>query len=157
MGSNLGTTLDSWVVAIFGFRVEIERLSYPILAIALVGFIFFRNRSRIRHISEFLVGFSLLFLGLAWMKQSATGLADPSILQNITSRSPYLFIPIGFLFTVIIQSSSATMAIALTTLHSGLIPLEHAAAMVIGSELGTGVKIILGAVGGIPDKKRGAM
>jgi phosphate:Na+ symporter len=157
MGSNLGTTLDSWIVAIFGFKLEVEKLSYPILAIALIGLVFFRSRSGIRHFSEFLVGFSLLFIGLAWMKQSASELADPLILQSITAKSPYIFIPIGFLFTVLIQSSSATMAIALTALHSGLIPLEHAAAMVIGSELGTGVKIILGALGGIPDKKRVAL
>ncbi len=157
LGSNLGTTLDSWVVAIFGFKLEIEKLSYPILTIALIGLIFFRNKSVIRHFSEFLVGFALLFIGLAWMKVSAASLADPKLLEGIVSKSPYWFIPIGFLFTVVIQSSSATMAITLTALNSGLIPLEHAAAMVIGAELGTCIKIVLGAVGGIPDKKRVAL
>ncbi|TAH43512.1 MAG: Na/Pi cotransporter family protein [Bacteroidetes bacterium] len=157
LGSNLGTTLDSWVVAIFGFKLEIEKLSYPILSVALLGLIFFRSRSRIRHFSEFLVGFSLLFIGLAWMKISAASLANPDLLEGLTSKTPYWFIPIGFLFTVAIQSSSATMAITLTALHSGLIPLEHAAAMVIGAELGTCIKIVLGAIGGIPDKKRVAL
>ncbi len=157
LGSNLGTTISSWIVAIFGFKFEIEKLSYPILALALAGFIFFRSRAQIRQFSEFLVGFALLFIGLSWMKESASALADPNLLAAVTSRTPYIFIPIGFLFTVIIQSSSATMAITLTALHSGLIPLEHAAAMVIGAELGTSIKIMVGAIGGIPDKKRVAL
>lgn len=157
LGSNFGTTLDSWVVAIFGFKLEIEKLSYPILAIALIGFVISRNRIQIRRFSEFLVGFALLFIGLGWMKESASAFANPELLNVVTERTPYLFIPIGFLLTVIIQSSSATMAITLTALHAGIIPLEHAAAMVIGAELGTSIKIILGAVGGIPDKKRVAL
>jgi len=157
LGSNLGTTLDSWIVAIFGFKLEVEKLSYPILAIALLGFLVSRNKIQIRNLSEFLVGFALLFIGLAWMKDSAVSIANPNLFIAINSQTPYILVPVGFLLTVIIQSSSATMAITLTALHAGLIPLEHAAAMVIGAELGTSVKLILGAVGGIPDKKRVAL
>ncbi|HNQ61339.1 MAG TPA: Na/Pi symporter [Bacteroidia bacterium] len=157
LGSNLGTTLDSWIVAIFGFKLEVEKLSYPILAIALFGFLISRNRVRIRYLSEFLVGFALLFIGLGWMKESAGSIANPDLFLVINSQTPYLLVPVGFLLTVIIQSSSATMAITLTALFTGLIPLEHAAAMVIGAELGTSIKLILGAVGGIPDKKRVAL
>ncbi len=157
LGSNLGTTLSSWVVALVGFKLDIVGITYPILTFALVGLIFFRHRSGIRAFSEFLIGFSLLFIGLEWMKVSASTLADPDLLSGLTNKTPYLFIPIGFVITVLIQSSSATMAIVLTALYQGLIPLEHGAAIVIGSELGTGMKLLVSAIGGIPDKKRVAL
>ncbi len=157
LGSNLGTTISSWVVAVLGFTVDIARLTYPLLAIALSGLIFFRFRPAIKNFSEFLVGFSLLFIGLEWMKSSAGTLSDPTLLAGITQLSPYLMIPVGFLFTVIVQSSSATMVVVLTAINHELIPLSHGAAMVIGSELGTGIKLLVGSIGGIADKKRVAL
>lgn len=152
LGSNLGTTLNSWVVATIGFKIDLEQLSYPILAVALIGLLF-RSQHRIYQFARLLIGFALLFMGLEWMKSSFITVVQGIDLSQFFSMSPLLFIPIGFLITALIQSSSATMAITLTALHSQAIPFAGAAGIIIGSELGTAVKLLLGT-GGMPDKKR---
>lgn len=156
LGSNLGTTLDSWIVATLGFKVNIALLAYPLLALTIIGMFFLRNR-RINALVRFLTGFALLFIALDLMKQSASVLIQEFDLARYAGFSPYLYIPIGILITFLIQSSAATMAITLTALHNGLLPFESAAAIVIGSELGTTLKLLIASSGGNIDKKRVAM
>ncbi len=117
----------------------------------------FPANNNIRNLSRFVIGFALLFLGLEWMKQSVSVIVENMDIGGYARLSPYLFIPAGIVFTAIVQSSSATMAITLTALYGRVIPFESAACIIIGSELGTTVKILIGARGGAPDKKRVAL
>ena len=153
LGSNLGTTLDSWVIALIGFKINFAAVSYPLLAVAMAGLFVSKKNTKLFHATTFLIGFAFIFIALEWLKTSA----DQSIevyLGNVKQWHYLLFVPIGFLVTAVIQSSSVTIAITLTALHNNLIPFESAVAVVIGSELGTTLKFLIGSVGGIPDKKR---
>ncbi len=154
LGANLGTTLDSWVVATLGFKVELNTISFPILVFALLVKVFLPSNNNIKNLTNFIIGVGLLFIGLEWMKLSVTELVNQVDLRSYAHLSPYLFILAGVVITAIIQSSSATIAITLTALYQHVIPFESAAAIVIGSELGTTLKIMLGSMGGSPDKKR---
>lgn len=153
MGANLGTTLSSWIIAFLGFKVNLEVITYPLLAISLFG-LFISYKPLIKHLTAFCIGFSLVFIGVEWMKESALVLVQHIDLSSLNQYSPYFFILLGFAITGIIQSSSAMMAITLTALHSGSIDFIHAAGIVIGSELGTSIKVLLGGLSGNADKKR---
>ncbi len=143
MGANIGTTITAWLVAILGFKVSIT----PI-AIVLIGLAFpflFTSNNRRRNIAEFILGFGILFIGLSYLKDSVPDIkGNPDILafvENLRSL-PYivgllLFICIGTILTVIVQSSSAAMAITLTLLAQGWVPFEFACAMVLGENIGT--------------------
>ena len=154
LGANLGTTFTGWVVSTFGFEVDIQRAILPIIAIGSMLYVFFSSRKTIADWGKLLIGFGLLFFGLAMMKDSVSALKDAFDFEAISSYNIYVFALAGFIFTAIIQSSSATMAITLTTLNANLISLEGAAALVVGADLGTTVTAILGTVGGTPEKKR---
>ena len=156
-GSNLGTTLDSWVVAMLGFKFDIEKFALPIIAIAGIGLIAFANRKKLYHVSNFLMGFGLLFLGLHFMKGSMESLLNDFDFKPYIHLGKLSFVLLGFIITAIIQSSSATMVITLSALNTGAIPFDIAAAIIIGSELGTSIKTALGAIGGIAAKRRVAL
>ena len=153
LGSNLGTTLDSWVIAYVGFKIDFAAISYPLLSVSLIGLFFFKKKSTFYHLTLFIIGFAFIFISLEWLKTSADKSLENSL--SFFHNWHYLtFIPIGFVITAVIQSSLATMAMTLTALFNHLIPIEGAAAVVIGSELGTTLKFLVGSAGGIPDKKR---
>ncbi len=153
LGCNLGTTLDSWVIALLGFNLDLDALAFPLLAAALAGMLVFRRNRRWQQASRLFVGIAFLFVSLEWLKTSL--IVSVEGIPHWILSLPYLaFIPVGLLLTSVIQSSSATIAITLAVLYNGLLPFENAAAVVIGSELGTTVKFLLASAGGIPDKKR---
>ncbi len=154
IGSNVGTTLTSWIVATIGFKVNIESLALPFIGIGGLGLIFFGKSTRATNVSKLLVGFGFLFMGLDYMKNGMNTFATSFDLQSFSGSSVFFFILIGFAFTAIVQSSSATMAIALSLLHAGIITFHDAAAMVIGINLGTTVTVMLGTLGGQVVKKR---
>lgn len=153
LGSNLGTTLDSWVIALIGFKINFAAVSYPLLAVAMVGLFVSKKNTKLFHATTFLIGFAFIFIALEWLKTSADQSIEAS-LGNFKQLHYLAFVPIGFVVTAVIQSSSVTIAITLAALHNHLIPFESAVAVVIGSELGTTLKFLIGSVGGIPDKKR---
>lgn len=155
LGSNLGSTFSNWMVALVGFKLNLEEISYPILAIALVGFLF--KNKKVKAINRFLIGFALLFVGLEWMKGSVSHLVQQFDLTPYLVYSYYWFIVIGFIITSLVQSSSAMVAISLTALYNRVLPFEAAACMVLGAELGTTLKLVIGSLGGLPDKKRVAL
>lgn len=156
IGSNLGTTLVNWVIATVGFKLNIGGFSFPILACSLWGLLLARKGTRFYNATRFLIGLALIFVALDWLKGSLDLTVDSS--SVILKDWHYLFfVPLGFVITLIIQSSSATVTITLAALFNQLLPFESAAAMVIGSELGTTIKFLLGSIGGIPDKKRVAL
>jgi len=154
LGANLGTTLDSWVVATLGFKMDIEVVAYPAVCIAGVVLILFGNRKVFKYLSFFLFGFGLLFIGLSFMKSAMEAQVKIFDYSKYAEMSLLVFLFIGFVITLAVQSSSVTMALTLTALHVGAVSLPIAAAIVLGSQTGTTIKIILAAIGGNASKKR---
>jgi phosphate:Na+ symporter len=114
LGANLGTTVSNWIVALVGFKVNIENIALPVTGLAGLGYVIFNKSSPLYNWSRFLFGFSFLFVGLGYIK---TGIGD--IVQQVDltqyENSPIIvFFLVGFIITTIIQSSSATMAITLS-------------------------------------------
>jgi phosphate:Na+ symporter len=154
LGSNIGTTLTSWIVATAGFKISIEAFSLPFIGIGGLGLIFFGKSGKATNVSKLLVGFGFLFMGLDYMKRSMDFLAGEIDLSHFADYGTFAFMLAGFIITAIVQSSSASMAIILSAVFSGLIPFETGAAMVIGTNLGTTVTVMLGAIGAAAIKKR---
>ncbi len=154
LGANLGTTLDSWVVATLGFKFNIEVVAYPVVGLGRILLILFSNLKTIKYISFFLFGFGLLFIGLSFMKTAMETQVTLFDFSKYAEMSLALFLLIGFIITLMVQSSSVTMALTLSALHVGAINFPIAAALILGSQTGTTIKIILGAIDGNSSKKR---
>ncbi len=154
IGSNIGTTLTAWIVAVFGFKISIESFALPLIALGGVGLIVFSGSPRWLSASRLLIGFGLLFHGLDYMKsgvENITAIIDVGMLAGF---GLWVFAFAGIALTAVMQSSSATIAIVLTAISAGLIGFDAGAAMVIGANIGTTVTVLLGSIGGIPIKKR---
>jgi phosphate:Na+ symporter len=154
LGANLGTTLDSWMVATLGFKMNIEVIAYPAVCVGGLLLVIFSKRKPIKYISYFLLGFGLLFIGLAFMKNAMEAQVAVFDFLKYAGMSPIIFLFIGFLITLLVQSSSVTMALTLSAIHAGAINFPTAALIVLGSETGTIIKIVLSTIGGIASKKR---
>jgi phosphate:Na+ symporter len=154
LGSNLGTTLTSWIVATIGFKLKIELLALPFIGLGGLGLIFFGKSGRATNISKFMVSFGFLFMGLDYMKTSIEGLAQHYDLSTLSSYPGAVYILFGLVLTMLMQSSSATMAVILSSLHSGVITFSLAAYMVIGTNIGTTITIIIGSLGSQTIKKQ---
>jgi phosphate:Na+ symporter len=157
LGTNLGTTLDSWIVATVGFKLNILGYSLPIIAISSIALFFFEKRKNIYNLFSVLFALGILFLGLGFMKESALILVEGFDLSAIKIQNTFVFVVVGFILTTIIQSSSATVAITLTGIYAGILDFPSAASMVIGSEVGTTIKILIWGMKGSADKKRVAI
>ncbi len=156
-GANVGTTLTSWIVATLGFKVKIEAFALPMIGAGGLMLIFAPDRKKITIVAKVFVGFGLLFLGLEFMKNAIESLTTVIDLEQFSHLPLIAFIGIGFFLTALIQSSSAATAIVLSALYVHILSFEQSAAMVIGTNIGTTVTAMLGAIGGIPDKKRVAL
>jgi len=154
LGSNLGTTLSSWIVATVGFKLNIESYSLPVIAVTAITMFFVHRQKKIYNLLRLLFAIAILFFGIGLMKSGAESLVDEFDFTSFSHYSTFVFVLVGFALTTIIQSSSATVAITLTALHTNAITFPAALAIVIGSELGTTIKIVLAASNGSPDKKR---
>jgi phosphate:Na+ symporter len=157
MGSNIGTTFTVWVVAILGFKIKIESFALPFIGVGAIGSIFFRSSPKLSLISRLLIGFGFLFLGLDYMKGSVENFAQNFELSQLPNYGLLFYVLIGALITAVMQASAATIAIVLTALHSQLITFDVGIAMVIGANVGTTITVLLGAIGGVPAKKRVAL
>jgi phosphate:Na+ symporter len=154
LGANLGSTLNGWLVATLGFKVNIEVIAYPAVCIGGLLLILFEKRKIIKYTSYFLFGFGLLFIGLSFMKTAMEAQVKVFDFTKYENMPLIVFLFIGFLITLLVQSSSVTMALILTALHVKAINFPSAAAIALGSETGTIIKIILSAIGGNASKKR---
>ncbi|MCF8057110.1 MAG: Na/Pi symporter [Desulfocapsa sp.] len=154
MGANIGTTITSWIVAVFGFKLKIEIFALPLIAGGGLLFILFGSSSKIFQGSRLLLGFGFLFLGLDFMKTSVESYAQHIDLSAIGEYGLWLYLLLGILITALMQSSSASIAIVLTGLSSGLLNFDTSVAMVIGANVGTTVTVLLGSIGGTQSKKR---
>ena len=162
MGANIGTTVTAWMVSWLGFKADISLLAVPLM---LLGFLCSNSKkSQRRNIGELVVGFSLLFLGLSFMKESVPDLNEtPQVLEFVKAWSGYgfgsvlIFLVFGTVLTLVLQSSSATMAITLIMLSMGWIPFNMACAMVLGENIGTTITANIAASVGNTQAKRAAM
>ena len=162
MGANIGTTVTAWMVSWLGFKADISILAVPMM---LFGFLFSNSKKDQRkNIGELIIGFSLLFLGLSFMKESVPDLREtPQVLEFVRNWSSYgfgsvlLFLAFGTILTLVLQSSSATMAITLIMLSMGWIPFEMACAMVLGENIGTTITANIAASVGNTFAKRAAL
>ena len=162
MGANIGTTVTAWLVSWLGFKADISILAVPLM---LLGFLFSNSKKNQRqNIGELIVGFCLLFLGLSFMKNSVPDLNEtPQVLEFVRSwaghgfGSVLIFLVFGTVLTLVLQSSSATMAITLIMLSMGFIPFKMACAMVLGENIGTTITANIAAAVGNTQAKRAAM
>lgn len=157
LGANLGTTLASWILATLGFGINIAVFAYQIICFSGFLLIFFGKRKNIKYVSYFLFGFGLLFIGLSFMKMAMESQVENFDFSIYNQLPLFAFLVLGFAITILIQSSSATMALTLSALHAGAISFPPAAAIVLGAETGTIMKIILSASKGNATKKRVAL
>ncbi|MBS1635345.1 MAG: Na/Pi cotransporter family protein [Bacteroidetes bacterium] len=154
LGANLGTTLDSWLVATAGFKINIEVAAYPAVCVGGLLLILFGNRKTLKFASYFIFGFGLLFIGLSFMKTALEEQVKVFDFERYSDMPPFIFMLIGFGLTLLVQSSSVTMALALSALHAGALHFPSAVLVVLGSETGTTIKIMLTALHGNATKKR---
>ena len=160
MGANIGTTVTAWMVSLLGFKADISVLAVPLMA---VGFVLsLAKKEQYKHMSELVIGFSLLFLGLSLMKASVPDLDENSVafIQQWTGYkfwSVLIFMIFGTVLTLVLQSSSATMALTLIMLSVGWIPFPMAAAMVLGENIGTTITANIAASIGNPNARRAAL
>ncbi|MEI3155433.1 MAG: Na/Pi cotransporter family protein [Odoribacter sp.] len=162
MGANVGTTVTAWLISILGFKVSMAEISLPMIGLCL-PLLFSKKRYR-KSWGELVIGFGLLFIGLQFLKDSMPNLNEnPEIftfLQEYTDLgyiSYFLFMLIGTVLTILIQSSSATMALTLVMCANGWISYEIAASMVLGENIGTTVTANIAAVVANTTAKRAAL
>jgi len=162
MGANIGTTVTAWIISLLGFQVSIAAFAIPLMAIA-IPFIF-SSRNKRKSIGEFIMGFAFLFMGIEMLKNSVPDLqSNPEILAFLSQYtdlgfgSVLIFLGVGALLTVIVQSSTATMAITLIMCAKGWIPFELAAAMVLGENIGTTLTANIAAIPANVSAKRAAL
>jgi len=161
MGANIGTTVTAWLISILGFKVSMSAVAIPLVG---VGFLMsLSKRKNLKNWGRFIIGFSILFIGLQFLKDSVPDLNQHpetfAFLSSYTDKgylSVLLFLAIGTLLTVILQSSSATMALTLIMCFEGWIPFQMAAAMVLGENIGTTITANLAAWIGNHHAKRAA-
>ena len=151
-GANLGTTATGWLVALLGFKLDLDVISLPLIAIG--GLFHTVATGRLKQFGELGMGLGLLLLALGFMK-SAFGdmdaVIEPGQLAGFALWQYALF---GVAASALMQSSSAVMVLTLSAINSGVIDLPSGAALMIGADLGTTTTVLFGAIGGSANKKR---
>lgn len=161
LGANIGTTVTGWIVALIGFNLKISSLALP--AIGIGFFLRFLNKENVRYWGEVLLGFGMLFLGLSIMSDAVRDLRDSEMVMNFMARysadsffSTVLVVMVGTAVTMVVQSSSATMAMTMTLAFNGLIDFTTSCALILGENIGTTVTANIASIGSPADAKRAA-
>lgn len=161
LGANIGTTVTGWIVALLGFKIKIATFALPAIG---VGFFlrFFRNE-KYGQWGEVLLGFGLLFLGLDTINETVKDLRGSQVVLNFMSMfhassipSTLVVVLIGGVVTMVVQSSSATMAMTMTLAVNGLIDFPTSCALILGENIGTTVTANIASVGASVAAKRSA-
>ncbi|MDW7761299.1 MAG: Na/Pi cotransporter family protein [Acidobacteriota bacterium] len=152
MGANIGTTMTGWLVSILGFKIDITAMALPIVGLGF--FARFIGRTRVTYWGEVLVGFGLLFLGLAFIRSAIPEVRNsPEFGQWLSGfavtdwLSLLLAVAVGTAATIVLQSSSAAMVVVLTLAASGQIDFPTAAALILGENIGTTITAYMASVG----------
>ena len=161
-GAALGTTFTEWIIAIFGFKVKMTAFLLPLLFFA-VPMLFIKN-GKYKNIGELIIGFVFLFMGLDAISANVPDLSrSPEVfasLQQYTSMgfvSVLIFTLVGWVVTMVIQSSAATFAIVLIMATKGWISFDIGCAMVLGASIGTSITPLLASLGGNAEAKKAAL
>jgi phosphate:Na+ symporter len=157
LGSNLGSTFNSWIVAVLGFNFSIEAAVLPVAGIAGIALAFIGRQQKIWLWFKFIFGLSFLFVALGFIKSGMEGWVKQTDLSAFNHYPLIIFLLLGILLTAVVQSSSATMAITLSALYANAIHLPAAMALVLGAEIGTTLKLFIAAAAGPAVKKRVAL
>lgn len=162
MGANVGTTATTWIITLFGFKVDIAAFAYPLIAFSLP--LLFSSKSKRKSIGEVILGFAVLFIGLNMIEDSVPDLkSSPEIfgfLQHYADMgfgSVLLFMLIGIIVTMVIQSSSAAIAIVLIMCTKGWVTFDLACSLILGSNIGTTITPIIASLGANLAAKRAAL
>ena len=161
-GANVGTTVTTWIISAFSFEVSISDYSLVLLAVGVP--MLFMKKSTYKSLGEFLIGFSLLFMGLDMISEYVPNLQEnPQMLEFVTNWtsmgawSVLIFFVLGIVMTMIAQSSAATFAITLIMCSQGWISFTLGCAIILGGNIGTTITPILASLSGNVAAKRTAM
>ena len=158
-GSNIGTTMTAWIVALIGFNLNIEALALPLIGIG-VFFKFTGGHARRGSFGLAILGFGLLFLGIGILKGAFDNIGSEFTLpvaEQLNLLWIVIYVAVGFILTTLMQSSSASIVLALSAAQGGLVPLNAAAAVVIGANLGSTTMALIAIIGATPTAKRVAV
>lgn len=153
MGANIGTTVTAWIISAVGFKVNIAAFAIPLLALGM-PFIF-SSKSKHKSIGEFIFGFSMLFMGLSFLQESAQSMGIGTMVANMLAHIPcdsyltiLLFVVVGAIVTMIVQASAATMAITLMLFDMNIpgFGFEQAAALAMGQNIGTTITAFMASL-----------
>lgn len=156
-GANLGTTVTGWIVAVFGFKLKLGQVAFPVILVGTLMHLFARKRIAAAGLA--LAGFGLIFVGIDSLQAGMAGLTDtvtPKSFPADTWLGRIFLVFIGIGITLVTQSSSAGVAMAITAVHTGTISLAQGVAMVIGFDVGTTVTALMATLGGSVSAKRTA-
>ena len=154
LGANLGTTFTSWMIAMIGFNLNLESYALPVFGLSGMLMYYARNDSSLGIWARLFAGFSLLFWGLGFMQEAMQVLVLKIDFSIFTDYHLIVFLLAGMIITGVVQASSVTIAITLSALHSNVINIYMAAALVLGAEIGTTFKLALASYKGSAAKKR---
>ena len=161
-GINIGTTLTAWIISIVGFRISMSGLALPAIGL---GFILGSLKWKYRTIGEVILGFGILLLGLDFLT-SGMRMADVNEIFDFAALGAYgdrrflavlIGAGVGVVMTIIINSSTASVALIITMAFGGIIPYEMAAGMILGANIGTTLNAVLISLNGNTDAKRAAL
>ncbi len=153
MGANIGTTVTALLVSLNITKVATLLVGVGVI-ISLVA-----KKKKIKSIAEVIIGFGILFIGMDIMKNAMLPMQSNPIFTNMMTRfnNPYFGILIGFIMTVILQSSSATTGLLIAVAASGIISFEQAYPIVFGQNIGTCVTALISSIGANKTAKRAAV
>lgn len=155
-GSNIGTTTTAWLVSVFGLKIKISVYAMPMIIMGILIPLFLKERSW-KGIASIFIGLGVIFLGIGYMKEGFETLKEGIDLAQYAMAGYtgiFVYVLVGAVATVVIQSSSATMAIIITALATGQIDYANALALAIGANVGTTVTAVLGALKSNENGKR---
>lgn len=157
-GANVGTTLTSWLIATVGLKLSMSSLALPLVGVGAIAKLFLKGTRSF--IGMAVAGLGLLFVGIDFLQSGMgelTNAVDPTSFQLSGIGGQVLLVGLGVVMTIVMQSSTAAVATTLAAVHQGALGLEQAAAVVIGQNLGTTFKALLGSVGGSTAARRIAL
>ena len=161
LGANIGTTVTGWIVALIGFKLKVKLLALP--AIALGFFLRFINKEKVTNWADVILGFGILFLGLSLITGAVKDLKNSEAIMNFMAMyqadgffSTILVVAVGSSVTMLIQSSSATMAMTMALSFSGLIDFSTSCALILGENIGTTITANIASIGSTVMARRAA-
>lgn len=161
MGANIGTTVTAWIISVIGLEISLSSISIPLFALGVP--LLFTNRGSSKYWGEFIIGFGVLFLSLSFLQGAIPPIENNTDVLSVLDRytdwgiwSRILFVLIGALITIVVQSSTAAMAITLALCFKGWLPLDIAAAMVLGENIGTTITAEIASLVGNTAARRSA-